>query len=759
MKNIYPCTLLFTAACWAALEIFALSGYKYYILAALFLSLLAACCLQKRAQLLCVGVFFILLGLLAGSNAPPVAAWQLADVFGRDVSVVGTLEPLSVRRSGDGTSFILHCEKLAVAGRLIDYHQKLRVYTKKALTAVSGRVQAEGRLREPAVFYNPGTLDMARQNRINGIGGRLNAVAVEQKDRSRSYADYPALLSLALRQKIQGMPGRQGQLLAGMLFGGSEVEEETRELFAANGLSHLLSVSGTHLVLLGGFLNLLFGPLPAGMRKTLIFALLFFYAAMCGFRPPVLRALIMHSALLFGSDAHRGNIFCLSVLFMLLFRPLWLGDIGFQLSFAAAAGLLWLLPRLKSMAEEYLPAPAAEGIAVTLAAQLAALPLLAAYFHQFSLIALLSNLLLAPVLELAALLALAGALPCLPDALGLVLLKLAGFLAQQILRQASWLAAIPGGILTLGVLPLWCSAAYYTLLALVLDLPCVCFSDNKARRTLIAALLCALSVYWGWSKYGPQPLTVYFLDVGQGDCAVILTPERQTAVIDTGGLRGYDTGSRIVAPFLRSLGRDRVDLLLLSHGDYDHVGGAASLARCLPVQKLILPSLNAEEERQRQLGKIAAATRERALAGSVYNLGGADLEILAAPTGAAGNEASIVAALRSPQGRALFTGDTDAAGEEKLLLAGLEDCEVLKAAHHGSRYSNSSEFLGRLSPRLAVISAGRGNTYGHPHEETLERFAEAGSTILRTDRLGAVKVVFDAERTTWYSYRYQKESF
>ncbi len=200
-------------------------------------------------------------------------------------------------------------------------------------------------------------------------------------------------------------------------------------------------------------------------------------------------------------------------------------------------------------------------------------------------------------------------------------------------------------------------------------------------------------------------------------------------------------------------------MLLLSHGDYDHVGGAASLSRSITVKKLLLPALVPEEREHNHLERIVALSQETAVSGSRYSCGGAELEILYAPVGEQGNTASVVAALYGRKGRMLFTGDADAAEEESLPLAGLRGCEVLKVAHHGSRYSSSPEFLQRLGPQLAVISVGRGNTYGHPHRESLARLAAAGSTVLRTDELGAVKVVFDGERTKWYSYLYQMEDF
>lgn len=461
---------------------------------------------------------------------------------------------------------------------------------------------------------------------------------------------------------------------------------------------------------------------------------------------------LLSGMVLGGSGAERGRLLCLVAALLLFLQPLWLADIGFQLSFGAAAGLLWLLPACQRLLPQALPAPIGEAAAVSLAAQLAVLPLEVYYFQQFSLIALVSNIVLVPVLEIAAQLALVGAL--LPVC-GEYLLQLAAWLTAQVLTQARFFADLPYSTVVIGKLPAYCLVLYYAALFVWADFPWLQIWSNRERRCILLLHALLLAGMLAYQQYRTLPLACYFLDVGQGDCAVIVTPSQRVAIIDTGGLKNISTATRVITPFLRYLGKREADILLLSHYDFDHVGAAADLLRQLRVKKLLLPNEALTEESKRvQQEILAQAGRTQAhvvQGGERYALDdNAEIVLVDVPQqDVPGNEASTLAALQSVQGSVLFTGDM---GEEREQRLQLQQYTVLKAGHHGSHYSSSMEFLEQVRPRLTVISCGRGNRYGHPHQETLERLQAIGSAVVRTDELGCIKVVFDAEGIKCYGY-------
>ncbi len=802
VNYIYVGTVLFLLGCYAAIEWWSLRDYRFFFLV---LNLLVLATLKLKAfqkfwkQGLCVT--FLLLGAWAGSNAHPNPSEQLQPYFGKEVLAYGSIVPESVKRYSYGTSFILRCEQLEIkstnqnlrqgftteksvpkskeASQMIDYRQNLRVFTKNKELPLTGKVWCKGELLPLNIMRNPGSFDGERWNYLQELGGRLRKAKVDVANEEGSLLDRVAVFNLKLREKIRSVaPGERGALLCGMLLGGSAgLSDEVREVFASNGLAHLLSVSGTHFALLAGFMLLLFRPVPTKPRKLCVFLLLCAYAVLCGMKPPIMRGLCMSGVLLFGgSGGARGNLLCLTAMVLLCFNPAWLLDVGFQLSFGAVAGLIWLYPKLKKFFCNYLPTILGEAMAVTTAAQLAVLPLLVAYFHQLPLISLVSNILLVPILELATLLTILGlaldSITLLPflevsiDFISLgdeVLIGFSAWLVEQVLVQAKFLAGLPFSTVVVGRLPLWCAVIYYFGLLLWADVPCLQFLRNCERRVMLVLSGVLLLGTLLWKSFAPLPFTAYFLDVGQGDCAVVCTPSRKVIVFDAGGLKNFDTGGRVLVPFLRSLGISKVDALLLSHGDCDHAGGAGALARNMEIERIILPATDTLSEAEVALLRNASLSLvERASVGRCYDFEGAVLEIVDVPCvenvyKPEGNDVSTIASIKYGEHSLLFTGDVDASRERVLKNLGRYD--VLKVAHHGSRRSSSTRFLQHVRPKVAVISVGAGNGYGHPHQETLARLASVGSRVLRTDELGCVKVVFDDGGIKCYSYVYNPKNF
>lgn len=786
---VYVGTLLFIMGCYCSLEWWNLQDYKHFLLMILIFLLV---CLKLKGvakfwkYVLCLT--FLLLGVWAGGNAPTNPAKCLAPYFQQEVLAYGSIVPESVKSYPYGTSFVLRCEQVQIkkdVGKL-DYKQNLRVFTKEKGLPLTGRVWCQGELLPLNTLRNPGGFDGERWNYLQGLGGRLRKARVEVVNTEASLSDRLAVINLHLRERILSVAsGEAGALLCGMLLGGSTgLSDEVREAFADNGLAHLLSVSGTHFALLAGFLLLLLRPLPTKARKACVFLLLCVYAVLCSMKPPIMRALCMSVVLLFGgSGGARGNLLCLVALVLLCFSPAWLLDVGFQLSFGAVAGLIWFYPKLKNCFCNYLPVVFGEAMALTLAAQLAIVPLLVHYFHQLPLISLVSNILLMPVLELATLLTMLGValdfvLPVLEvtnilTMLGISLdfvvpvgerfIVISAWLVEQVLVQAEFLASLPFSTLVVGSLPLWCAVFYYFGLCLWADVPCLQFLCNRERRVMLALSMVVLLGTLIWKQFAPVPFTAYFLDVGQGDCTVVVTPTRKVIVIDTGGLKNFNTGSRVLVPFLRSLGKSKVDVLLLSHGDFDHAGGAGALARNMEIEHIILPATgDLSESEEALLRNVNERTVERASVGREYGFDDVVLKILDVPCSGnisvtGGNKASTVASVKFGKHSLLFTGDINSGRDRYLRSVG--ECDVLKVAHHGSKYSSSLKFLQEVKPKLAVISVGGGNSYGHPHQETLQRLASVGSKVLRTDELGAIKLVFDDAGIKCYSYVYNSKNF
>ena len=258
------------------------------------------------------------------------------------------------------------------------------------------------------------------------------------------------------------------------------------------------------------------------------------------------------------------------------------------------------------------------------------------------------------------------------------------------------------------------------------------------------------------------PLRATFLDVGQGDSCVLETASGKVCVIDTGGKlqsNGDDMGRRVVVPDLRSRGIGQIDVLLLTHPDLDHIGGAEAILRQFPVAHLLLNTAQANTalEPLKKIAQEKGTALHYAQPGQWIDLhGGTELHLLA-PSSAfkteKDNNQSI--AVRVIQGKTslLLTGDAEADEERDMLKRGVSlSANLLKVGHHGSRTSTVPEFLRAVHPQIAILSVGKGNPFGHPHEEVVERLQKANTTIYRTDQQGAITCDSNGESVTCTPY-------
>lgn len=563
-------------------------------------------------------------------------------------------------------------------------------------------------------------------------------------------------------QLSSSLSPRTSRLARALLLGEARaVPAADRDAVRGSGMSHVLAVSGLHVALLAGLLVWL---LRAGLRRVpwvtrrldpkrlaaaLGVPLALGYAALVGDAPSAWRAAITASIAwtltAIGRRAEPRRLTAAAVLLLCVLRPGDLARPGFVLSIVATAAIVTGFSHDDGWA--------AAGLRLTARTMLATGPVVIWMFGGVPLVGLLSNLVAVPIvavllLPLTALHALLGQVsPELGLAWLIESLADAFFATGEVLATLRFGVDLPPPSVPQGVV------------LVALSVSCLAASRWRTRAAAVACGLLALAACEVWLLHEEQPrdaVRATFLDVGQGDAALVDLPDGRLMVVDAGGSPngGRDPGLEVLVPLLEARRRRRIDVLVLSHPHPDHYGGMAALLDRFEVGE-IWDSGQAE----RETPESAVATLIRGAGVPVYGpgtlcagpraFGRAVVRTLApcpeVDVGWGPNENSLVLEIAIGRRRILLTGDAEAHAEATLLEGRLRPVDVLKVAHHGSRTSTSAAFLARVRPTVAVASLGRQNRYGHPHPEVWGRLRRQVRCALRTDLDGGVTVFTDGD--------------
>jgi competence protein ComEC len=549
-------------------------------------------------------------------------------------------------------------------------------------------------------------------------------------------------------------PPEEGGVLKAMILGDqSGLSEGVREAFLLSGTYHILVISGFQVGFFAGvlffFARLL--KLPPVARSLITVVGVVLYTLLAGGSPPVVRAALMISlylfALIFGRERDLYNTLALAGFILLFWNPLYVFDAGFQLTFAATGAILVTVQRwdFNHIARPWRWVLAS--LIASTAASLATLPILALHFNRTSLTGILANLVIVP---------LSGLLTAVGMGYSLLLRLLpTGFLPFQVSLQAltrwgidiaSLFATLPLASVRLYTPTPLMVVTYATLLGLFL-LPAF-------RRKGLAVALCLLFLLGqiGWKLQSRKvELQATFLDVGQGDAILLELADGKTILVDGGGTLDdrFDIGEQVVAPYLWYRWIRRVDVVVLTHPQFDHLFGLKAILENFPVGEVWESGYPSHYSTYRWL---QAYTREqqiplrRLTRGEIISLGPqVTVTVLHPPQPflttpkAAVNNNSLVLRLDHHGLKLLLTGDIEKEAEHSLINAGTNlQADLVKVPHHGSRGSSSEAFLRQVRPRWAIVQVGDRNPFGHPHPETLARYEALAAQLFRTDRDGAV---------------------
>ncbi|MCM1387484.1 MAG: DNA internalization-related competence protein ComEC/Rec2 [Bacillus sp. (in: Bacteria)] len=642
---------------------------------------------------------------------------------------------------------------------------------KGAAPKIGSYVRMQGRLRGFSQATNPGEFNSRRYYQILHIQARLqNAQLLQESVSYHKFGEKLWQIRTYLASLLDASYEKDdAALMKAMLLGEkSGLDEEIKQLYQVNGIIHILSISGLHISLIGmGFYKILRKlGCPRLVTTLLAIGFMYSYGLMTGMSISALRAVVMFAFRIMAELLKRTydmlTAMTIVAVSVLIEQPLYLYHSGFLFSFGAILAIGLFLPIVE---ENLLGKTKLERVMSTsLSVAIITLPVYLCFYYEYPLYSLFLNLLIIPgtgLIVADGLITIAAAAYCLP--LG----KYPAFPAHLMFSFYEYCCKLtlklPGSRNIMGKPENWQVILFIIIITLAI------FAGKKWSRLqfwqwILIALMC-ITMRW------QEGLQITLIDVGQGDGIYIADGMGGHYLIDGGSSDKSDTGTYQILPFLKYEGVDTLDAVFVTHMDSDHYNGIQTLIEQMDtsgviIKNLILPDIGEESKSEAYKELARSAARQKISVrylhkGDMICHGKLRLTCLHPESGSnrETNEASIVLYLEYDEFTALFTGDLEGSGEESVrkqlenyLPAG-KNLTMLKVAHHGSKNSTEAAFLETASPYIALISAGKDNSYGHPHEELIKRLTQAGSRIYQTNEGGALTVTYRRHRLNVECFR------
>jgi len=665
-------------------------------------------------------------------------------------------------------------------------HLQLSIKNNKTVIEYGDKIIFTGEFEQGEVQRNYKGFDYREYLKTNKIYGLVTTNKIEriEKDKYNKVLIFINNISNKIVENASKiLKEEQASLLTGILIGNKDnLNDELQESFRDSNLSHMLAVSGAHVtyVILGITFILQKSKIHKIISKIMTIIILIFFVILTGGTASVTRACIMAIYILLGSLIYRKpNILAsisISLLIILIINPYKILDVGLQLSYGGTIGIILFnkilmekikIPDLKNKIQRKIINSIKDMAIVSVSANLIIFPIIAIHYNTISLTFFISNILAGPILGIIIIL---GFITIFISFISIKISKIIsiilGLFLKLLILIANFSSNLPFSKIYVKTPSIFFIITYYIILALILykfkrknkrrieKSILNKLNDRNIKRKTVALIVVFILIFQV-IKIFPSDLKIYFIDVGQGDSTLIITPKHKSILIDGGGSLDndiYDVGKNTLIPYLLDRGITKLDYIIISHFDSDHVGGLLTVIKELKVKKIIISKQGEDSENYKEFLKIVKEKRIKVQVvreGDILRIEkNINFEILWPQDVLISenilNNNSIVMKLNYNNFSMLFTGDIEQIAEEQIVKKYLNtnklNSTIIKIAHHGSKTSSIKDFLGLVKSKIALIGVGKDNNFGHPNLEVLQRLENMNCTIFRTDEMGEIQI-------------------
>lgn len=701
---------------------------------------------------------------------------------GENLEIVGTIisNPIDKQYKNQYT---LKVEEINGNKEYKNTNLQLNVKKEKETLNYGDKIIVKGNFEEANTARNEGGFDYKQYLKSKNIYG---IVTVDKKDIETINKNNVGVIDLlankvrnSMKRKIeQNLPNETNELLSGMLIGEkSNLQKEIQEDFRDSSLSHVLAISGMHVsyVMLGITFLISKIKFSKKMSKIVTILILLFFIILTGKTASVTRACFMSSYIILASLLHKkahvlGSI-SISLLIILIINPYFILDIGLQLSYGGTIGIVLIYPILKKYKKKKedkcskfkkiiykIKDKIIDTILITISANLVIFPIVLFHYNIMSFTFIISNLLISPIIGIIIIL---GFLSVFSSYIVSPISKVMFFFLQILLsvlaQIAHFCAGLPLSKVYFPTPKIYVIIIYYLFLIYIILVKNKIITGKKIGKKVFIIFTIIVIILNLILNFIPKTFTISFIDVGQGDSMLISTPKGKNIIVDGGGSRDettFNIGKQTLIPYLLNKGITKLDYIIISHFDSDHVGGILSVLEELKAEKVII----CEQEENENYKRFKEIVKNKKI--KVYVVKKGDnlkieeniwLNILWPKDERikenAINNNSIVAKLNYKSFSILLTGDIEKIAENEILKeyenSNILNANILKVAHHGSKSSSIKEFLEKVKPQIALIGVGEKNTFGHPNAGVLNRLENLNIKIYRTDEKGEITIKID----------------